>query len=136
MSVQAVNSNTPIRGRFMRGQTANRNGRPDGRRYRAVADGLTRQLVERDGKPPTAAQLCMVDQISFLASKRRADGVRTARAIADLLAALGLAERVQLWSRPLPKPEPPRKTLKDHLAELARHDATEAAGASDGEAPS
>jgi hypothetical protein len=67
----------------------------------------------------------LIDRIAVLMTDTKGDPVRSSRAIADLLAQLGLDVKP-----PAPKP----KTLADHLAEMASRDATEAGGASNGKA--
>jgi hypothetical protein len=77
---------------------------------------LTQQLAERDGKEPSAASLILIGQISKLATApKREDGVRNARAIADLLRRLGLDRRIESKA--------PAPSLADVLREIAAEDA-------------
>ena len=76
-----------------------------------VIGNLTRQLAERDGKPPGPAALVLVAQVAKLAcAPRREDAVRNANALAKLLAQLGLAGGAKPEE---PKPQP---SFAEHLA--------------------
>jgi len=86
-----------------------------------VIGSLTKQIVERDGKPPSPADHVLISQIARLAcASKREDAVRNARAIGQLLAQLGLAG----GAKPAAEPKP---SLRDYLQKRAAADAEKAA---------
>ena len=86
-----------------------------------VIGSLTKQIVERDGKPPSPAAQVLISQIARLAcAPKREDAVRNARAIGQLLAQLGLAG----GAKPAAEPKP---SLRDYLQKRAAADAEKAA---------
>ena len=101
---------------FQPGQSGNPAGRVDGRRYRSIVDNLSAEVRRRTGRAPGAGALCIIGEVAVLASSRKGDRVRAARAIADLLGRLGLDL----------KPEPTKPPSLDEYLRRRR----KAAGAS------
>jgi hypothetical protein len=87
---------------------------------------LTADVVAVTGKPITAGERMLVEEIASLRLSRAGDPTRRARAVADLVRELGIRGTPQ-------QSPPPPPGLRDVLAEIASHEAAEPAGASSGE---